>query len=137
MTHLYNAMPPFTHRDPGVIGAARDEKNCRVELICDGVHIHPFVVRATLAMFGADRVIFISDSLRGTGLTDGKYMLGGQEVTVEGPRATLADGTLAGSVTSLMGCIRTVVLQMGIPLETAVQCTTVNTCQGNRDLWHL
>ena len=67
VTHLYNAMPPLNHRDPGVIGAARDDEKCHVELICDGVHIHPSVVRATFAMFGADRVILISDSMRATG----------------------------------------------------------------------
>lgn len=126
VTHLYNAMPPLNHREPGVIGAARDDVNCHVELICDGVHIHPSVVRATFAMFGADRVILISDSMRATGLTDGQYTLGGQDVFVKGPKATLADGTIAGSATDLMGCMRTAVQKMGIPLEEAVGCATVN-----------
>ena len=90
VTHLYNAMPPLNHREPGVIGAARDDEKCHVELICDGVHIHPSVVRATFAMFGADRIIMISDSMRATGLTDGQYTLGGQDVFVKGPLATLA-----------------------------------------------
>lgn len=61
-THLYNAMPPLHHRNPGVIGAVRDSKKCHAELICDGVHIHPSVIRATFAMFGAERMILISDS---------------------------------------------------------------------------
>lgn len=126
VTHLYNAMPPLNHRDPGVIGAARDDENCRVELICDGVHIHPSVVRATFAMFGAERVILISDSMRATGLTDGQYTLGGQDVFVKGPKATLADGTIAGSATDLMGCLRVAVQEMGIPLEDAVACATMN-----------
>ena len=56
-THLYNAMPPLNHREPGVIGAVRDSEKCHPELICDGVHIHPSVIRATFAMFGADRMI--------------------------------------------------------------------------------
>ena len=126
VTHLYNAMPPLNHRDPGVVGAARDDENCHVELICDGVHIHPTVVRATFAMFGAERVILISDSMRATGLTDGQYTLGGQDVFVKGPKATLADGTIAGSATDLMGCLRVAVQEMGIPLEDAVACATMN-----------
>lgn len=126
VTHLYNAMPPLNHRDPGVIGAALDADECRVELICDGVHIHPAVVRATFAMFGADRVIMISDSMRATGLEDGQYTLGGQDVFVKGPKATLADGTIAGSATDLMGCIRVAVQKMGVPLEDAVACATMN-----------
>lgn len=126
VTHLYNAMPAFTHRAPGVIGAARDDEKCHVELICDGVHIHPSVVRATFAMFGADRVILISDSMRATGLTDGQYTLGGQDVFVKGPLATLADGTIAGSATNLMGCLKVAVQKMGIPLEDAVACASVN-----------
>lgn len=126
VTHLYNAMPPLNHRDPGVIGAARDARDCHVELICDGVHIHPSVVRATFEMFGAERVILISDSMRATGLTDGQYTLGGQDVFVKGAKATLADGTIAGSATNLMGCLRKVVKEMEIPLETAVACATMN-----------
>lgn len=126
VTHLYNAMPPLNHRDPGVIGAARDDRECRVELICDGIHIHPSVVRATFAMFGADRVILISDSMRATGLTDGQYTLGGQDVFVKGAKATLADGTIAGSATNLMGCLKVAVEQMEVPLEDAVACATVN-----------
>lgn len=126
VTHLYNAMPPFSHRAPGVIGAARDDEKCHAELICDGIHIHPSVVRATFAMFGADRIILISDSMRAAGLTDGQYTLGGQDVFVKGSLATLADGTIAGSVTDLMGCMKTAVLKMGIPLEDAVACVTMN-----------
>lgn len=125
-THLYNAMPPFSHREPGVIGAARDAEHCHVELICDGVHIHPSVVRATFEMFGADRVILISDSMRATGLTDGQYTLGGQDVFVKGPLATLADGTIAGSATNLMDCMKTAVNEMGISLEDAIACATMN-----------
>lgn len=126
ITHLYNAMPPLNHREPGVIGAARDDENCHAELICDGVHIHPSVVRATFAMFGADRMILISDSMRATGLTDGKYTLGGQDVFVKGKLATLKDGTIAGSATNLMDCMKTAVQKMGIPLEDAVACASVN-----------
>lgn len=125
--HLYNAMPSFTHRAPGVIGAVADNKHVNAELICDGVHIHPSVVRATFQMLGADRMILISDSMRATGMSDGRYTLGGLEVDVVGNRATLvSDGALAGSATNLLDCMRTAVKKMGIPLETAVACATMN-----------
>lgn len=126
-THLYNAMPPFTHRAPGVVGAAFDSPHCRAELICDGVHIHPSVVRATFQLFGDDRMILISDSMRTAGMEDGQYTLGGQDVAVKGKYATLvSDGALAGSVTNLMDCMRTAVKEMQIPLESAIACATMN-----------
>ena len=136
--HLYNAMPAFTHRAPGVIGAVADSKHVMAEIICDNVHIHPAVVRATFTMMGADRMILISDSMRATGMPDGTYTLGGLDVSVNGNRATLVDGgALAGSVTNLMDCMRTVVKVMQIPLETAVACATANParCLGVYDTY--
>ena len=125
--HLYNAMPAFTHRAPGVIGAVYDSKHVMAEIICDGVHIHPAAVRATFEMMGEDRMILISDSMRAAGMPDGSYTLGGLDVNVVGNRATLAsDGAIAGSVTNLMDCMKTAVKTMNIPLETAVACATVN-----------
>lgn len=125
--HLYNAMSAFTHRAPGVVGAVSDCGHVSAELICDGIHVHPAVVRAAFKMLGSDRIILISDSMRAAGMADGRYMLGGLEVDVEGSRATLvSDGALAGSVTNLMGCLKTVVKKMGIPLEEAVACATIN-----------
>ena len=127
VTHLYNAMPPYSHRAPGVIGAACDNENVMVELICDGVHSHPATVRTTFKMFGDKRVIFISDSMMACGLEDGQYTLGGQAVTVKGNLATLTElGNIAGSVTNLMKCMRKAVKEMQIPLESAVKCATVN-----------
>ncbi len=126
MTHLYNAMPPYSHRAPGPIGAAADKEKVEVELITDGVHIHPASVRTTFKIFGDGRIIFISDSMRATGLDDGEYTLCGQDVKVTGNRAVLADGTIAGSATNLLDCMRTAVLRMGIPLESAVKCATAN-----------
>ena len=135
VTHLYNAMNPYSHRAPGLIGAAADEEKVHVELICDGVHIHPAAVRTTFKIFGDDRIILISDSMRATGLEDGDYSLGGQYVKVTGNLATLKDGTIAGSVTNLADCMRTAVLKMGIPLESAVKCAAVNPakCAGIYD----
>lgn len=125
--HLYNAMPAFTHRAPGVVGAVFDNKDVMAEIICDGIHIHPSVVRATFQMMGADRMILISDSMRATGMPDGQYTLGGLDVKVVGRLATLvSDGAIAGSATNLMDCMRTVVKKMDLPLETAVACATIN-----------
>lgn len=127
VTHLYNAMPAFSHREPGVIGAACDKTGCNVELICDGVHIHPSVIRTTFKMFGEGRMILISDSMMATGMPDGDYSLGGLAVQVVGNRATLiTDGAIAGSATNLMDCLRYVVKTVGLPLETAVRCAAEN-----------
>ena len=131
--HLYNAMPPFSHRAPGVVGAVYDCKHVMPEIICDGIHIHPATVRATFEMMGADRMILISDSMRATGMPDGQYTLGGLDVKVVGKLATLvSDGAIAGSATNLMDCMRTVVKEMGIPLETAVACATMNPAKSLR-----
>lgn len=125
--HLYNAMPAFTHRAPGVVGAVSDSPHVNAELICDGVHIHPAVVRATFKMMGADRMILISDSMRATGMSDGRYTLGGLDVDVVGNRATLvSNGAIAGSATNLMDCMKTAVQKMKIPFETAIACATMN-----------
>jgi N-acetylglucosamine-6-phosphate deacetylase len=123
VTHLYNAMLPFSHREPGLIGAAM-EADCMVELIADGVHIHESVVRATFRMF-PNRVVLISDSMRATGMADGTYDLGGQEVTVRGKVARLADGTIAGSVTNLYDCMRTAI-SFGVAQEEAIAAATRN-----------
>ncbi len=129
LTHLYNAMPGLQHRSPGPIGAACDDPHCRAEIICDGIHIHPAAVRAAFKLFGEERLIFISDSMMACGLADGQYQLGGQAVQVRGRRAVLADGTIAGSASNLLDCLKTAVLQMSIPLESAVRCATFNPAQ--------
>ncbi|XME04475.1 N-acetylglucosamine-6-phosphate deacetylase (plasmid) [Lachnospiraceae bacterium C1.1] len=126
VTHLYNAMRPLNHRDPNPYFAAADCDNVEVEIIADGIHVHPAVVRNTLRTLGDDRVIFISDTMEAVGMKDGKYQLGGQAVNKKGNLATLEDGTIAGSATNLMDCMKTAVKKMNIPLETAVKCAAVN-----------
>lgn len=125
VTHLYNAMQPFGHRAPGLIGAAMDDPECMVEMICDGYHIHPSAIRAAFRLFGPERVILISDSMRAAGMENGTYELGGQEVTVKDRKAVLKDGTLAGSATNLYGCMCKAV-EFGIPLEQAIMAATAN-----------
>lgn len=126
-THLFNAMPAFTHRAPGVVGAAADDA-AHVEMICDGIHLHPAVVRAVFAMFGAERVCLISDSMRACGMPNGVYTLGGQTVYMTDGRATLEDGTIAGSATCLAECFRRAV-KFGVPLESALRAATINPAQ--------
>ena len=125
--HLFNAMPPFGHREPGVVGAVADSHHVTAELICDGVHIHPSVVRAAFKIQLENRMILISDSMRAAGMPDGTYTLGGQAVQVTKGRAVLvSSGALAGSASNLMECMKTAVKEMGIPLETAVACASEN-----------
>lgn len=125
VTHLFNAMQPLTHRAPGLVGAAFDSENVFVELICDGLHIAPTVIRSVIKMFGEDRVVAISDSMEAAGMPDGEYSLGGQKVYKTGNRAELKDHTLAGSATDLFGCFKCL-LSIGIKLETALKLVTCN-----------
>ena len=125
--HLFNAMSAFTHRDPGVVGAVSDSPHVSAEIITDGVHVHPAMVRTAFRFNGADRMIIISDSLRSTGMPDGDYVLGGQAIIKKGKYCRLAEGgALAGSVSNQFECMVNAVKEMEIPLETAVACSTVH-----------
>ena len=124
LTHLYNAMPGVHHRTPGPIGAGSEREKVYAELICDGVHIHPSAVRMAFKLFPG-RICLISDSMRACGMPEGESDLGGQTVYIKGRKATLADGTIAGSCTNLFDCMTTA-LTMGIPLEEAVKAATWN-----------
>ena len=117
VTHLFNGMNPYLHRAPGVLGAAYDS-GASVELICDGHHIHPSVIRGMFGLFG-EKVNLISDSIRSAGMPDGNYELGGQPVVMREGKATLLDGVLAGSSISLLDGVRNAV-KFGIGLEQAV-----------------
>lgn len=124
VTHLFNAMPPYHHFDPGLIGAAMDS-GAYVELICDGYHVHPSVVKAVFRMFSPERICLISDSLRCAGMGDGEYSLAGQTVKVNQGKATLESGVLAGSTISLLEAMRRAV-RFGVPLEQVVSAATRN-----------
>ena len=125
ITHLYNAMPPIHHREPGVIGAASENEKVHAEIICDGIHVHPASVRMAFRLFGAERICLISDALRCCGMPDGEYMLGGQRVWLKDNVARLEDGTIAGSATNLYICMKNVI-DFGIPKENAVRAATWN-----------
>lgn len=129
VTHLGNAMNQISSRLPGPVIAALENENTMVELIADGVHLHPAMLRLYFRLFGSDRIILISDSMEACGLKDGQYKLGDQDVTVKGKLATLSvpDNTvIAGSVSNLMDCVRTAVKVAGIPFEQAIKCASAN-----------
>lgn len=123
VTHLYNAMNPLEHRAPGLIAAASEDENCVAELICDGIHVHASMIKVAFKLF-PDRIALISDSMRAVGLANGTYELGGQQVHVDGRRATLSNGTIAGSATNVYDCMCTAV-SFGIPLEDAIAAATI------------
>lgn len=125
LTHLYNAMPSLHHRKPGTIAAAAEAEQVSAEVISDGHHVHPAMVRLAFRLFGAARMVLISDSLRCCGMPDGEYELGGQPVFLSGGVARLADGTLAGSVTNLFECMQRAIA-FGVPREEAVRAATYN-----------
>lgn len=125
LTHLFNAMPPIHHRKPGVIGAASENEAVSAELICDGIHVHESSVRMAFKLFGAERMVLISDALRCCGMPDGEYELGGQAVFLKDCVARLADGTIAGSATNLYDCMRNAV-RFGVEKETAIRAATYN-----------
>ena len=124
LTHLFNTMPGLHHRNPGVIAAAAENENVRAELICDGLHVHPSMVRIAFKLFPG-RIILVSDSLRCCGMPDGEYELGGQQVFLKDGIAKLADGVIAGAATDLyQGMLNAIAF--GIPKEEAILSATLN-----------
>jgi N-acetylglucosamine-6-phosphate deacetylase len=122
-THLFNAMLPLHHRNPGPIGAAFVSHEATAELIADGIHIHPAVLRiATQAMAG--RVALVTDAVRACGMPDGNYMLYDQQITLAEGAARLADGSLAGSVLTMMDAVRNMVELAGVPLDAVIPLAT-------------
>ncbi len=125
LTHLYNAMPAIHHRKPGVIAAAAEDERVSAEIISDGEHVHPASVRLAFRIFGAERMVLISDSLRCCGMPDGEYELGGQQVFMKAGLARLADGTIAGSATNLYECMLRAI-SFGIAREDAIRAASYN-----------
>ncbi len=125
VTHMFNAMSGLTHRAPGVVGAVMDSDSVRAELICDGFHINPAVLRIAFRALGEDRTMIISDSMKAAGCPDGDYELGGQPVYVRDGKALLADGTIAASTSNVYQEFKNV-LSYGIPFRQAVKSATIN-----------
>jgi N-acetylglucosamine-6-phosphate deacetylase len=124
-THVYNAMRPFSHRDPGVIGAVLTTPEVTAELIADCVHVDDIAMKVLLQAKGPERVILISDGTSATGMPDGKYLLGGLEVTVRDGVCRNSEGKLAGSTLTLDRALRNIV-KLGVSLADAVRMLTLN-----------
>lgn len=122
-THLFNAMAPLHHREPGPVGAALVSPRASVELIADGLHVHPALL-ASVARLMPGRVALVTDAMRACGMPDGTYGLYRHTVSVRAGEARLADGTLAGSVLTMAGAVRNMVLRAGMPLQAVLPLAT-------------
>jgi N-acetylglucosamine-6-phosphate deacetylase len=119
-SHLFNGMRPFHHREPGVAGAALADERVKVELIADGVHLHPVTLGLAVGLKGPRRTALVSDAIAAAGLRDGEYSLGGQRVEVRDGVCTLESGALAGSTLTLNKAVRNMVELVGTPISEAV-----------------
>ncbi|PWW29538.1 N-acetylglucosamine 6-phosphate deacetylase [Cytobacillus oceanisediminis] len=126
VTHLFNGMRGMHHREPGVAGAALLFKELIVEMIADGIHVRPEMIKLALNAKGHDGMILITDSMRAKCLKNGHYDLGGQDVTVENGQALLADGTLAGSILKMKDSIKNMIEFTDITLLEAVRLASRN-----------
>ncbi|MGC9199312.1 MAG: N-acetylglucosamine-6-phosphate deacetylase [Acidobacteriaceae bacterium] len=124
-THLFNAMRALDHREPGILGTVLDRGDIYAEMICDGVHVHPAVVRLWLRMKGEDRAILVTDGISATGMPDGRYRLGDMEVEVKNG-VCLSGETLAGSVLTMDRAVANVQRFTGTSLATAVRLASLN-----------
>lgn len=127
-THLFNAMTPLNHRDPGVVGASLADDRVSTELIADTFHISPDLF-GLVAKVKGDNLILITDCTRAGGLEDGEYTLGGQPIFVKGIECRLADGTIAGSVLKLNNAIRNMRDHTSLPLEQIVRMASINAAR--------
>lgn len=126
VTHIFNAMRGLHHREPGVVGAALSSPKLIVEMIADGIHLHPIVLKMLTQIKESEKLVLITDAMRATGFKEGTYDLGGQEVIVTQGQAKLKNGTLAGSVLTMDKAVKNLVTKVGISLLNAVQMASYN-----------
>ena len=126
VTHTFNAMRGLHHREPGVVGAALSSPKLIVEMIADGIHLHPIVLKILTQIKESEKLVLITDAMRATGFKEGTYDLGGQEVIVTQGQAKLKNGTLAGSVLTMDKAVKNLVTKVGISLLNAVQMASYN-----------
>lgn len=125
ITHMFNAMPVFNHRSPGVIGAAMDS-DVICELITDNIHVHPAMQRILLKQKGSNKIVLVTDSMRACMLADGEYELGGQSVIVKDHTAKLKNGVIAGSVLKMNHAVKNFKETSGLSLPEVIKMVTVN-----------
>lgn len=126
VTHTFNAQSSFDHRAPGVFGAVLASDAITAELIADGIHVHPGAMKVLIRCLGTERVVLITDAMTGAALADGMYDLVGNAVQVKDGKATLANGTLAGSIATMDQCVRNANRLAGYPLLEAVKMASLN-----------
>lgn len=126
VTHAFNAMPGIHHRSPGLLTAALLDSRVTIELIADGVHIHPAVLELAIRLKGPDGIVLVSDGTRAVGLPDGNYELGGQTARLSNGKMTLPDGTIAGSASPLIAGVRLMTVSLGRSLFESVRLATLN-----------
>jgi N-acetylglucosamine-6-phosphate deacetylase len=122
-THLFNAMTGLNHREPGVVGAALASAHATAELIADGIHVHPAVLRIAALML-PKRIALVTDAVRACGMPEGSYKLYGHDISVARGAARLADGTLAGSTLTMQRAVQNMVELAGLPMEMVVPLAT-------------
>ena len=131
-THCFNAMPPLHHREPGALGAIIEAAQVRGELIADGVHVHPAVMRVLIKLLGSERTVVVTDALPVTGTSDAVFSFAGRPARVLDGVARLTDGTIAGSVLTMDQALRNLVRLAGVPLHEAVGMLTLNPARSAR-----
>ena len=125
VTHAFNAMRPFHHRDPGPVGAAIESPDVTVEVVADGVHLHPATIDLLIRSLGPDRVVLTTDAVTPAGLSAGSFRVGREEARLEGGRMLLPDGTIAGSAATMDQLVRNVVEWGFVGIADAVRMATI------------
>ena len=126
VTHMFNAMKPFHHREPGVVLAALLHNELKLELIADGIHVHPAVMKLIYRIKGEGGILLITDAIRASGMPDGEYTFMDQEILVKEKKALLHDGTLAGSTLTMEQAVKNMVQLVEVPLTDAVRMASLN-----------
>jgi N-acetylglucosamine-6-phosphate deacetylase len=126
VTHMFNAMPPFHHRKPGVVLSALLHNELKIELIADGIHVHPAVMKLIYNIKGSGGIILVTDAIRASGMPEGKYTFMDQTIFMKDRRAYLADNTLAGSTLTMNQAVKTMVERVDVPLTDAMRMASLN-----------
>lgn len=129
VTHLFNAMSPLSHREPGAVGAALHDPECWCGIIVDGHHAHPAALQIALACKRPDRFMLVTDAMPNVGSTQDSFMLQGRRITVKDGMCVDENGTLAGSAIDMASAVRNTVELLGLPLERAVRMATTYPAQ--------
>ena len=128
-THTFNAMAGLGHREPGTVGAVMALPQIRAELIADNIHVHPATMKILVQIKGTDKVILVTDAIRGCGMPDGEYPIDDRVIHVQHGTARLPDGTLAGSVLTMDQALRNILKATGLSLREAWRMTSLNAAQ--------